>query len=313
MKRWAPYLAAFALAHPATALDLAFSGPATRTFSEAEGFASYKLPIGPFQDGRIETLVAEGPKLQVAWRVESASGTTLGVADNLRQQIEAVGFELLYECETKECGGFDFRFQTEVLPEPGMHIDLGDYRFLAAQRLGAAVPEYLSLFVSRSADLGYVQMILVGGADETLVEVSTTTERPTARPTGPKPKLAPLIERLETRGSAVLQDLQFETGSSALGDQSYDTLDVLAEYLIANPNRSVALVGHTDAEGSLQGNIGLSRKRAQSAANRLVNLGVAARQVEADGVGYLAPVASNLTEDGRTQNRRVEVILTSTQ
>ncbi|MEM9582262.1 MAG: OmpA family protein [Pseudomonadota bacterium] len=304
---------ALGLAMPAHALDLSFSGPATRTFSETEAFASYKLPIGPFQDGQITTLVAEGPRLQAAWRVESASGTTLGVADNLRQQIEAVGFELLYECETRECGGFDFRFQTDVLPEPDMHIDLGDYRYLAAQRLGAAVPEYLSLFVSRSAELGYVQMILVGGAEEAGVEVTTRTQSAPPRPSGPAQPLKPLIERLETRGFAVLQDLDFETGSSALGDQSYDSLEILAEYLIANPARTVALVGHTDSEGSLQGNIALSRKRAQSTANLLVSLGVDAGQVEADGVGYLSPVASNLTEEGRTQNRRVEVILTSTQ
>ncbi|MDA8747589.1 OmpA family protein, partial [Litoreibacter sp.] len=287
MKRWGPYLLALVVAQPVAALDLAFSGPATQTFSEAEGFASYKLPIGPFQDGRIETLVAEGPKLQAAWRVESASGTTLGVADSLRQQIEAVGFELLYECETQECGGFDFRFQTDVLPEPDMHIDLGDYRFLAAQRLGGAVPEYLSLFVSRSADLGYVQMILVGGADETPVEVSTSTEVPVTRPTGPAPKLPPLIERLETHGSAVLQDLAFETGSSDMGDELSPTMITLVAYLIANPGRTIAMVGHTDSEGSLRGNIELSRKRAQAAANMLIGLGVSANQVEADGVGYL--------------------------
>lgn len=295
------------------ALDLAFSGPAKQTHFETENFASYKLPIGPFQDGAIATLVAEGPRVQTAWTVQSSSGTTLGVADNLRQQIEAVGFELLYECETQECGGFDFRFETEVLPEPDMHIDLGDYRYLAAQRLGGAVPEYLSLFVSRSDTLGYVQMILIGGAEAEPVAVTTTTQTSVA-PAGPKTQLAPLTERLETRGSAVLEDLQFETGSSALQDKSYDTLNVLAAYLIGNPNRTIALVGHTDSEGSLQGNIGLSRKRAQAVAQRLTSaLGVPAAQVEAEGVGYLAPVASNLSEEGRTQNRRVEVILTSTQ
>ncbi|WP_298294898.1 OmpA family protein [uncultured Litoreibacter sp.] len=313
MRRLAPYLLAAVAAQPVAALDLAFSGPATQTFTGTEAFASYKLPIGPFRDGAIATLVAEGPRLQTAWKVESASGTTLGVADNLRQQIEAVGFELLYECETQECGGFDFRFETEVLPEPNMHIDLGDYRYLAAQRLGGAVPEYLSLFVSRSATLGYVQMILIGGGEEAATEVTTTTQTPTVRPTVQPVNLGPLIERLETRGSAVLQDLQFETGSSELAEDSYQTLQVLADYLKANPSRTIALVGHTDAEGSLQGNIGLSRKRAQAAANWLVKLGVPSGQVEADGVGYLAPVASNLTEEGRTQNRRVEAILTSTQ
>jgi OOP family OmpA-OmpF porin len=303
------------LAGHALALELKFSGPATETVSNTTEFDSYKLPIGPYSDGTIPTLVAEGPLLEVAWQVVSASGTTLGVADNLRQQIEAVGFELLYECETQECGGFDFRFGTEVLPEPHMHIDLGDFRYLAAQRLGGSVPEYLSLFISRSNTLGYVQMILVGSGDNPAPQVAMTSTngRPQIRPSGPAPALAPLIERLERQGSAVLQDVTFETGSSELKGTEFRTLQTLAEHLRSNPERRIALVGHTDSEGSLQGNIALSRQRAEAARQWLIARDVPAAQVEADGVGYLAPVASNLTEEGRTKNRRVEVIITSTR
>lgn len=310
-----PFLAGTLLAGHALALELKFSGPATETVSNTTEFDSYKLPIGPYSDGTIPTLVAEGPLLEVAWQVVSASGTTLGVADNLRQQIEAVGFELLYECETQECGGFDFRFGTEVLPEPHMHIDLGDFRYLAAQRLGGSVPEYLSLFISRSNTLGYVQMILVGSGDNPAPQVAMTSTngRPQIRPSGPAPALAPLIERLERQGSAVLQDVTFETGSSELKGTEFRTLQTLAEHLRSNPERRIALVGHTDSEGSLQGNIALSRQRAEAARQWLIARDVPAAQVEADGVGYLAPVASNLTEEGRTKNRRVEVIITSTR
>jgi outer membrane protein OmpA-like peptidoglycan-associated protein len=76
----------------------------------------------------------------------------------------------------------------------------------------------------------------------------------------------------------------------------------------------VAIVGHTDASGGLEANIALSRKRAQAVRNVLIEaFGVPAAQIQAEGVGYLSPRASNLTEAGRTQNRRVEVMLTSTQ
>lgn len=311
MKRLCLYVALLCAGVPGYALELTFSGPATLTRSETEEFASYNLPVGPFQDGSTPTLVAEGPREILAWKVQSASGTTLGVADNLRRQIEAVGFELLYECETDACGGFDFRFQTEVLHEPDMHVDLGDYRYIAAQRLGGAVPEYVSLFISRSDTLGYVQLIRVGGQDATPTQ-TTTAPAPAAQRTAPQIR-TPLIERLETLGSAILQDVQFETGSSALEGQDYATLTTLAAYLKAQPDRRIALVGHTDAEGSLQGNIALSRQRARAAMQQLIDLGVPQAQLEADGVGYLAPIASNLTEEGRTKNRRVEAILTSTQ
>ncbi|MEM6595304.1 MAG: OmpA family protein [Pseudomonadota bacterium] len=303
MKRAVPYLTLAVLAQPVLALQLGFSGPAEQSFSDRDAFASYEMPIGPYQDDGIPTLTAEGPRERIAWQVQSAT-TTLGIADSLRQQIEAVGFELLFECETQGCGGFDFRFATPILPEPDMHVDLGDFRYLAAQRLGAEVPEYLSLLVSRSNTISYVQMIKVGGGDAT----TTLTLGPVTQSA-----LSPLIQRLEQEGSAVLQDVQFETGSPNLSGAEYETLVTLAAYLRDNPGRRIALVGHTDAEGSLDGNIALSRARAQAARSWLIERGVDPDQIEAEGVGYLAPIASNLTEEGRTKNRRVEAILTSTR
>jgi OOP family OmpA-OmpF porin len=292
-------------------VNLNFPGSATATFSDTTSFDSYKLPVGPYSDGVIQTIVAEGPLAKLSWRVNAPGATTLGVMDSLRQQLEQVGFELLYECETRECGGFDFRFGTEVLPEPSMHIDLGDFRYLAAQRLGQAVPEYISLFVSRSSDFSFVQMILVGGADQDGVGVAIQEQITPAIPTR---SFGSVIEALEANGAAVLEDLDFATGSSRLGEGPFDSLKDLGAYLKANPSRQIALVGHTDAVGARDGNIALSRKRAQAAAQRLIEVhDVPAGQVSADGVGYLAPRATNLTEEGRTKNRRVEVVLTSTQ
>ena len=111
-----------------------------------------------------------------------------------------------------------------------------------------------------------------------------------------------------------MSDLRFETGSSALGDGEYESLAALADYLKSDGTKRVALVGHTDAEGSLAANIAVSKRRATSVLERLVtSYGVAAAQLEAEGMGYLAPIASNQTDQGRTVNRRVEAILVSTE
>ncbi|SFR35613.1 OmpA family protein [Litoreibacter janthinus] len=309
------FLVGLFLANPALAdLQLTFPAPATETFSETEEFGSYKLPVGPYADGFVQTLVAEGQQITRAWRIDIDVGTSLLVMDNLRQQLEASGFELLYECTTEVCGGFDFRFTTSVLPEPVMHVDLGDFRFLSAQRLGGAVPEYVSLFVSRGADTAFVQMILVGSPDEVSLTAKSGGKVAQVAPAIPSVTFGSVTETMLRDGHAVLDDLNFETGSSALGEGKFLSLIDLAEYLKANPEIRIALVGHTDAEGSLQGNVNLSRKRAQSVAARLSQeFGVPSSQMEAEGVGYLSPRASNLSEEGRTQNRRVEVIITSTQ
>jgi OOP family OmpA-OmpF porin len=87
----------------------------------------------------------------------------------------------------------------------------------------------------------------------------------------------------------------------------------LAAYLTAHPDVQVAIVGHTDAQGTLAANVALSHKRATSVVKRLVEAyGVAGQQLDAEGAGYLAPRWSNMTEEGRKKNRRVEVVLTST-
>jgi OOP family OmpA-OmpF porin len=72
----------------------------------------------------------------------------------------------------------------------------------------------------------------------------------------------------------------------------------------------VALVGHTDAEGGLAANIDLSRRRAAAVRDRLVaQHGIAAERLSAEGVGWLAPRATNATEAGREANRRVEAVV----
>lgn len=298
----------------AAAQLLELPGPATQSDERLEVLTSYRLPIGSWQDGAVQTIWAEGELTQQAWQVRAEGMTTLQILAPLRAQLEDAGFQILFECEADSCGGFDFRYATDVLPEPAMHVDLGDYRFLSAQRMGEEKPEYISLMVSRSSTRGYVQICRIGPPDEDAAPIlSTSTKGPLPGETTAAELFdGPLADELELRGRAVLSDLEFETGSSALGEGDFATLAALADYLLAHPERTVTLVGHTDAEGSLDGNIALSRRRAQSVMRRLVNgFGVPSSQIRAQGVGYLAPLTSNQTEDGRSANRRVEAILTS--
>lgn len=304
-----------ALAAPisAQAFTLEFPAGAARTAERIEELTSFHLPIGPWDAGEVQTLWAEGALLQQAWQIPVEGQTTLQILKPLRDQLTADGFEILFECAASDCGGFDFRYATDVLPEPAMHVDLGDFRFLSAQRMGETKPEYACLLVSRSSRRGFVQVVRVGSEDGVPSVTSASTKGSVTLPTVITPT-GPLSERLEATGRLILEDLKFKTGSSALDGNEFDSLAELAEYLRANPTRTVVLVGHTDAEGGLAGNIALSKKRAQSVGRLLVDeFDVAAKQIDAQGVGYLSPIASNLSDNGRTQNRRVEVILTSTQ
>lgn len=304
-----------ALAGPVWAeLSFEFPGTSVQTYSEEKEFHAHNLPLGPYSDGEIPTLVAEGPMIRGVWRLANTNGSTLQVIDSLRQQTERMGFELLFECDTQKCGGFDFRFGTDVIAEPKMHVDLGDFRFLSAQRLGGATPEYLSLLVSSSSDFAYVQMTRIGQGPSTGLDLTESPEATAVDRVITSLESGSISEELLQNGSVVLDDLVFTSGSSNLGDGPFSSLAEIAKFLKDRPESRLALVGHTDAVGSLKANIGLSRKRAQSVRRRLISgFQVPGGQLSADGVGYLAPRTNNATDESRARNRRVEAVLTSLQ
>lgn len=105
----------------------------------------------------------------------------------------------------------------------------------------------------------------------------------------------------------VPSDFSFDVGRSAIKPPMRPVLDQFAQGL--DPNMRVRIVGHTDATGSDAVNNPLSLDRAQSVRDYLVGRGVAVGRIETAGHGEREPVASNDTEAGRAQNRRVEIFL----
>lgn len=281
--------------------------------AESQPFTSYPLPIGPFQAGTIATQKVEGRLEQNAWRLPANGQSTLEMLQPLRDQITTAGFTLLFECAAEGCGGFDFRYGTDVLPEPDMHVDLGDFRFLSAERQGETGKEYLSLLVSRSPLDGYVQLTRIGALPAPAADLTASTKTPEPLPAAPEAVIG-VAAALASGAPLVLEDLVFGSGAAGLQAGDYASLTELAGWLNANPGTQVMLVGHTDASGGLAANIALSKRRAESVRQVLLTTyGVAPTQVAADGVGPLAPRTGNLDAEGQQKNRRVEVFVTSTQ
>jgi len=99
--------------------------------------------------------------------------------------------------------------------------------------------------------------------------------------------------------------IQFEFDSYVLKTSSYPTLDKVSQDLRDSGN-ALTLEGHASAEGTEDYNMQLSKDRANAVKNYLVNSGVDANKLEVVGYGETQPIASNATESGRVQNRRVE-------
>ena len=100
----------------------------------------------------------------------------------------------------------------------------------------------------------------------------------------------------------------FESGKAELLPGSQDRLSRVAAFLKNSP-RPVVIEGYTDSRGSASANQSLSERRAQAVSDYLTSQGVPADRVRAVGKGASAPVASNASSNGRSQNRRVEIVL----
>lgn len=114
---------------------------------------------------------------------------------------------------------------------------------------------------------------------------------------------------LTAAGKVALYGIYFDTNQATLKAESKPTLDEIARLLKEEPTLSVHVVGHTDNQGGLDFNMSLSKRRADAVRAALISqYGIAAERLAANGVSYLAPVASNAEEAGRAKNRRVELV-----
>ena len=125
-------------------------------------------------------------------------------------------------------------------------------------------------------------------------------------------QLAELKAQSTDRGMVVtLGDVLFDTGQATLKPGADLSLDRLARYLTSHPGTKVRVEGHTDSRGSADYNQALSERRAEAVAHALIFRGVSPDAVEAIGRGKEYPVATNDTQAGRQQNRRVEIVFSS--
>ena len=120
-----------------------------------------------------------------------------------------------------------------------------------------------------------------------------------------------IVAALREDGRVSMSGGFFETDSDALTGTSPEVLFKLANAMASLPEMRLAIVGHTDSVGDFAYNIDLAERRAAAVRNALLSApyNVAAERLVAMGAGPIAPVASNLSDEGRGLNRRVEFVL----
>jgi len=132
---------------------------------------------------------------------------------------------------------------------------------------------------------------------------SELSVKPAAAPVDPT-VCQQLLSELLDKGK-----IRFEPGRATIDPDSAGLLDRLIETALRCPNARIEIAGHTDADGEDGFNIALSEKRAQAVADYMVKAGLPPDRFTATGYGSSQPVATNDTDEGKAQNRRIDFLV----
>jgi OOP family OmpA-OmpF porin len=282
---------------PLWAAQLSLPTGATLTFERSKENARYPLPVGRFTSAIRPVRMISGTVETRVWKIARTFSESWEVLRPIQERLTTDGYEVLFACETEDCGGFAYRFGTEIVPPPKMRVALGDFAQVSLKKEGGLQTRWVSLLVSRLPDAVYVQEI-------SILSTNAPSETDTA------PELRPIANSLLENGRAVLEGLEFSAGQGGIAGDPAASIKDLADLMKENPALSIAIVGHSDNVGSLEANRTLSRQRALAVLEQLATIhGIERERMSAEGVGFLAPRRSNATETGQAMNRRVEVIL----
>lgn len=260
---------------------------------DSKDFDEYSFHVGPADAGDAGVQAVEGAVEQISYT--TAIGASLAeVYRNYKNKLESAGYDILFECDAKSCGGSKFAYELRVLPIPKMVLDPFQFRYLAARATQDERVSRIAVVVSPDANKrirSQVTVVLSGELENKMVDAEQMH--------------AGLLEV----GHIALYGIYFDTDKAVIKPESKPTLDEIGKLLNGRAQLRIILVGHTDNQGAYDYNQTLSRRRAESVVEALVSsYGIDRARLTSDGVGYLAPVATNDSEAGRSLNRRVVLV-----
>ncbi len=280
---------------------------------DQQAYTSYKLALGkalnpsaPANEGKTiekeENL--EGRVTRLSY-LAPAGRSSLEVFRNYEQELQAKGFTTLFKGEEKELG---FRFAQRY---QGVYSQIFEYndegnRFIAAKLERPEGNITVAVFVCDFV------MGLSGGLKpvkgQPLIQVDIIEDKPMEERMV-LVSAAKMASSIETTGRIALYGIYFDFDKADIKPISAPTLEQMAKLLNNLPNMKLLVVGHTDSQGGFEYNKDLSSRRAAAVVTELsTRYGIDASRLTPMGASFMAPVASNRTEEGRAKNRRVELV-----
>ncbi len=280
-----------------------YEGSEITHYQETE-FDEFGLMVAPAENSggaaknEASMQVVEGRVTRIRY-LAPAEQSVAAVFRSYATALEGAGFEEVFACKYKACGGRKFNHSMNV-----NHLtESKDFRFLAARLPGSAEGDvYVSLYVGLS-DTGGGKTFKRVITQLDVVETEALAEKMVVVDAGE------MAKAIDATGRIALYGIYFDTDKTEIKPASKETLEQIAKLLTDQGELELVVVGHTDNRGKLDYNMDLSKRRAEAVKRALVaDYGIEAGRLAAWGVGYLAPVACNRAEDGRAKNRRVELV-----
>jgi outer membrane protein OmpA-like peptidoglycan-associated protein len=273
---------------------------------DVRDFDGYAIMTGPAstRGGKSEnassTLALEGRVTKITYEAPR-DRSTLEVFRSYETALRNAGFDLLFLCQNEQCGGRNFNHAV-VAYNAEFGDNYADQRYLAGKLQSPQGDIYVSLYTARNTTAGgamrnrvYTQLDIVKSRPMQQGMVTVDAGQ--------------MSREIANNGRVALYGIHFESGQARIRQESGPMLREIGRLLQGQPNLRLIIVGHTDNVGALDYNMDLSRKRAKEVQKALEKaFGIHKDRLDAAGVGFLAPVASNRTEEGRAANRRVELI-----
>ena len=250
----------------------------------------------------------------------------LEVLRNYQDAVEEGGGSVLFECKQEECGGDATRsssggggvmsltqyfFHEADLKDEAfsngacaLTSDIVDQRFFTAKIPQPAGDAYVTVQTYQLIDDLYCKAL--NGRTIAVVHVLEPEERERKMVLV---EAAEMEQSLGSMGSVALYGILFDFDKADIKPKSEPTLKEIAKLLTDDPELAVLVVGHTDNAGSFEYNLDLSARRASAVRDALISVhGIDGARLTTAGAGMMAPVASNVSEEGRAKNRRVVLV-----
>lgn len=286
------------------------------THYDVASFGEYNVATGPLKrDANYKKVVKNIPVTGKITRIQymlSRQASAVEVYHNYKQAIEKAGFEILYTAtgpDLSAAGGNYWVGETYTV----INKSSRELTNRLASTANAAERRYIAARLSDEQGDIFITLLVNPARVKKDVFVITQLDiiEPKPMQTGlVKVDAETMYKSLRAKGKVAIYGILFEFDKAEIKSESEPVLSEIGKLLQTNATLNLYVVGHTDMKGTLAYNIELSKARANSVVQYLATRhGVAATRLTADGVGPLAPVATNETEEGREKNRRVELVV----